>query len=505
MKKLMVLSLMMVLLLIASYGDAADSSRPTKDTVVFAQTADITSLDPHVGRQLSACVVHIQMFDTLVKFSPTRELVPSIAASWKFLSDTELELQIRKGMKFHNGDDLTAEDVAFSITRAVNSPHTGHLFPFIKAAEVTDDYTVVISTKEPYAAFLFALTSPTASIVPKKVVEADEKAFALHPIGSGPYKFVEWKPGESVTLEAFEGYYLGTPPTKTLVMRVIPENAQQAIMLETGEIDIAYAVLANDVSKIESNPDLKTIHELATKSVGLVFNNRSAGPVSNKLVRRAIEYAINKDLIVEKVLYGNGQPGSTIVPPGVVGYDDTLPANRYDVQKAKALLVEAGYPDGFEMRLWVQNDQVYQEVCQVLQSQLQEVGIDVKIEVLEYGTMLSMVYGGSDFDAVLKFFNIDSGDGAHGVYTYSSTNSANTTRYDSPEATALIAENRITLDQEKRKELFGKIYAILEEDKPEISVFYEQIVLAMSKNVEGLEVHKEGYHKYRNVVVYADQ
>jgi peptide/nickel transport system substrate-binding protein len=497
----------MVLFLMACCGQstAADSSRLTKDTLIWAQTADIYSLDPQIGRQLVAVNVTGQIFDTLVKFSPTREIIPSVAESWKFLSDTELEMQIRKDIKFHNGDDLTAEDVVFTINRALNSPIVAYFIDFIDTVKTTGDYTVLITSKEPYCAFLNALTTPPTGIVPRRIAgSTKEPGFARHPIGSGPYKFVEWKPGESATLEAFEGHYLGTPPTKKLIMKVIPENAQQAIMLETGEIDVAYGIHINDVRKIEDHPDLKTIRELSPRSVDFVFNNKSTGPVSNKLVRQAIEYAIDKKIIVDRVLNGIGLAGNQFLAPGVFGHDATLPPSEFNVQKAKDLLAQAGYPNGFDMRLWVQNDQVYHEVCQVIQSQLHEVGINVKIEVLEYTTLLSMLYGGDDFDAILKFLMPVEGDGNVIAYSYYSTNPNNQTRFSSPETDDLIDRIRSTLDPDKRMELYRQFNAILRDEVPQFSVFYEEMVIAMSKNVERLEVQKEGYHKYRNVVVYAD-
>ena len=160
-------------------------------------------------------------------------------------------------MKFHDGSEVKAEDVKFSLDRAINSAAVSYIVDFIDKVDVVDDYTVNVELKAPYAPALRNLSVPFAAIVPKAVVEADEEAFKLHPIGTGPYKFVEWKQGDSVTLERFDDYYAGAAETQKLVMKVIPEASQRTIALETGEVDLAYDLLPNDLEKVRSNSDLQ--------------------------------------------------------------------------------------------------------------------------------------------------------------------------------------------------------------------------------------------------------
>jgi len=518
MKKLVtaVLILVMVLSVLTGCGNsntasqtgtpaASEKPKETKDTIVFAQGADITSLDPQIGKQLRACYVTTQIFDTLVKFDENMQLVPSIAKSWEVLSDTSYKFNLRDDVKFHNGDLLTAEDVKYSIERAMKSTYVANYVDFISSVEISDKNTVIVNTKEPYAATLTTFTTPPTAIIPKKVAEADEKGFALNPIGSGPYKFVEWKQGEYCKLEAFDDYFLGKPETKYVIMKVIPENAQRTILLETGEIDVAYEVLPNDLAKIQDNKDLTALKELSFKTISMDFNNTSKKPVSNKLVRKAIEYAIDKQLIVDKVLSGVGAPASTPVAPKLFGYNDKLATNKFDLEKAKALLKEAGYPNGFEMNLWTDDSQTNVEICQVIQSELSELGIKVNIEIMEYGTLLSKVKNVNDekYDAVVKFFNTVTGDGGFSLYnSFYSTSASNDIGYNNPEVDKLLMAGRTTLDSNKRIEAYNKVYEILQEDVPSVSIYYEEMIVGINKNVEGFVLNKAGYHKYKDVKVY---
>lgn len=223
----------------------------------LAQGADITSLDPHQGKETTAVQVTKHIFDTLTVVNPeTGVLEPSLAESWEQTSDTSYRFKLRQDVKFHDGSQMTAEDVKFSLDRAIKSAAVSYIVDFIDTVNAVDEYTVDITLDAPYAPALRNLSVPFAAIVPKKAVEQDEEGFKLHPIGSGPYKFVDWKQGDSARLEAFDEYW-GTPAvTRNLVMRVIPEASQRTIALETGEVDLAYDILPNDIAKINDNPKL---------------------------------------------------------------------------------------------------------------------------------------------------------------------------------------------------------------------------------------------------------
>ena len=195
-----------------------------KDTLIWGQGADVTSMDPHQGKETPAVEVTDQIFDTLtVVDAATGELQPLIAESWEQTSDTCYRFKIRQGIKFHDGSELTAADVKFSLERAMNSAAVSYVADFIDTVDIVDDYTVDVNLDTPYAPALRNLSVPFTAIVPKALVEADEEAFKLNPVGCGPYKFVEWKQGDSVKLEAFDDYFGGTPAIKNLVVKVVPD------------------------------------------------------------------------------------------------------------------------------------------------------------------------------------------------------------------------------------------------------------------------------------------
>jgi len=473
-----------------------------KDTVIFAQGSDLTSLDPHIGKQLRAFAVTCNMFEQIVKFDDKGSVVPSLAASWERLSPIQIKFKLRKDVKWHNGDAFTAADVKFSYDRMMNTPNVANNIAFLKSATVVDDYTVVLETKYPYAPVLAALTTPPCSIVPKKVVEADAKAFALNPVGTGPYKFVEWKPDEYCKLEAFPGYYGEKAKTKYLVMKVVPESTQRSIMLETGEIDVAYDIPPNDVSRIEKSKKLTLLRGESMKTTDLNINTRSKGPLGNKLVRQAIAHAIDKKGIVEGVLSNIGRPGVLPVPPAAFGYNDKIQGRGYDVAKAKALMKQAGYEKGFDCSVWVDDDQIYTEVCTVIQNQLLDIGINLKIEVMKQATKQNRLYEKQDFDMNVSYFNNLVGDADYNLYSnYHPDSASNHSYFNNPEVTSLIIKSREQFDNNARKAIYDKIYGIIIEETPSITLYYDQMCVGVSKKVQGFSLSKIGAHKYWNVVV----
>ena len=311
----------LVVLMLALISTAAGAQY--KDTLTWAQGSDVTSLDPHQGKETPAVQVTSQIFDTLVAVDPaTNELFPQIAESWDIVDDLTYVFHIRQGIKFHDGTELTAEDVKFSLDRAIASSAVSYIVDFIDTVTVNDDYTVTIVTDAPYGPTLRNLAIPFAAIVPKHVVEADEQNFILNPVGSGPYTFVEWKQGDHVTLKAFDDYYAGKALTENLIMKVVPETSQRSIALETGEIDLAYDLAVNDLPKVRDNAAL-TAYEIPSLSCWYISMNMNKAPFDNALVREALSYAIDRQLLVDALNMGSGQPADAIIAPGVFGYYST--------------------------------------------------------------------------------------------------------------------------------------------------------------------------------------
>ncbi|MGE4583641.1 MAG: ABC transporter substrate-binding protein [Sphaerochaeta sp.] len=474
-----------------------------KDTITVGQGADVTSFDPHIGKETPAVAVTNHIFDTLVDTDPvTGEVVPQIAEKWEVLSPVSYRFHIRKGLKFHNGEDLTADDVKFSLDRAIASASVSYIVDFIKEVKIEDDYTVLVTTKAPYGPTLRNLAVPFAAIVPKDYVTANPDALKTKPVGSGPYKFVSWAQNDSVQLEAYDDYYAGAPETKKLVFKVIPEASQRTIALETGELDIAYDILVSDLKRVKENKNLSLFEAPSLTCFYISFNMRKA-PFDNQKVRQAINMAIDRQLLVDTVNSGTGAPADEIIAPAVFGYYSTG-VWEYNPQKAKALLAEAGYPNGFECSLWVNNNQSRVEMCQAIQEMLREIGIKVKVEVMEFGTFISrstagehdMGYFGwvtSTKDADYTYYSLEhsSQQGAPGNRSFIAD----------AEVDRLVELGRTSADTAVRLDAYKNLALRLKELANNAPIIYTAITAGANKKVEGFVLDPIGYHRLETVKV----
>lgn len=486
-------------------GDSGsgDGSTGYKDTLTWAQGADVTSLDPHQGKETPAVDVTCQIFDTLVAVNPeTNEIEPQIAESWEQVDELTYTFKIRQGIKFHDGSDLTAEDVKFSLDRAINTAAVSYIVDFIDTVTVDDEYTVTVKTKAPYAPALRNLAIPFAAIVPKAVVEADEDAFILNPVGSGPYQFVEWKQGDHVTLKAFDDYYAGKPATENLIMRVIPETSQRSIALETGEIDLAYDLAVNDLNKVRENPDL-TVYENPSLTCGYISMNMNKAPFDNPLVREALSCAIDRQTIIDTINAGSGQPADAIIAPSVFGYYSTG-VREYDPERAKELLAEAGYPDGFKTSLWVNDNQSRIEMCQAIQNMFQQIGVDCAVEVIEFGSFITRTSAG-EHDMAYFSWTTSSADADYTYYSLEHSTqqgqAGNRSFIADPEVDALIEEARTNTDEAARKEIYKELAIKLDEINNNMPIFYNTTNVGASQKVEGFVMDANGYHNLDTVKV----
>lgn len=503
MKNAVVKSLAMAMAAGMIFSTAACAEDGYKDTLIWAQGADVTSMDPHQGKETPAVEVTQQIFDTLfVVNQETNEVEGQICESWEQTSDTSYTFKIREGIKFHDGEELTAEDVKFSLDRAANSSSVSYVADFMDVVTVVDDYTVEVTLDAPYAPALRNLSVPFTAIVPKHIVETDEENWLLNPVGSGPYKFVEWKQGDSVKLEAFEDYYAGAPATKNLVMKVIPEAAQRTIALETGEIDIAYDILVNDIEKVAENEDL-TLFDAPSLTCYYISMNMNAAPFDNKLVRQAINYAIDRELLVETIACGSGQAADAIVAPAVFGYAD--PGDyEYNPEKARELLAEAGYADGFDTTLWVNDNQTRVEACQAIQFMLMDVGINCEIEIMEFGTFIEQTSAG-EHDMAYFGWVTSTKDADYTYYSleHSSQQGApgNRTFVNDETVDALVEKGRTTTDEEERLAAYTELTEYLFDLANNAPVYYSNITAATNAKVEGFVMDPVGYHDLYSVKI----
>jgi peptide/nickel transport system substrate-binding protein len=343
--------------LLLSPGTAAHAA---KDRVVVAFGSNIPTLDPHMHSSRLAHIADYHLYDTLLYRSPKENYKPSagLATAWKALNPTTWELKLRQGVKFHNGEPFNAEAVKFTIDRvldpATKSVTRGN-FTWIKEVKIVDEFTVQVLTHKPFPAAPEFLT--LAYIIPPKYVKSvGDDEFSKKPVGTGPYKYVEWKKAEHLIVEANPGYWKdspkGMPKIKTIVFRTIPETTTQIAELLSGGVDIIRNVPPDQIAVVKDSANARISATKILRVNSLMMDNSGrAGnsPLTNPKVREAIAYAINVDEMLKTILGGYAERTATGVNPLHFGFDPSVKPYPFDPERAKKLLAEAGYPNGFEI------------------------------------------------------------------------------------------------------------------------------------------------------------
>lgn len=506
MKKLiaMILTCAMVATLLAGCGGKKGSG--DGKTVTVANDADAISLDPMGSNDNASSKINLQIYEGLFDISGKGEVIPLLCESYDVESDTKYVFHLKKGVKFHNGDEMKASDVVFSLKRACTSPNVLHLFNTIDPEKITavDDYTVSIELLQPFAGILNAFMHPGGSILCERAVkEAEAKGgYGQEPIGTGPFKLDKWEKANSIELSAFKDYHGDKPSFDKLVFKIIPEPTNRVIELESGGADVALEIQPIDIKKIEENADLQLLTSLDFGTTYLGFNTQKA-PFDNPKVREAISYAIDMKGIVEKVWLGVGSVATNSLPP-TMAYSiasEYQPRER-DVEKAKALLAEAGYPDGFSCEIATNERKQRVDMATIIKEQLAEVGINVTVQVMEWSAYNDHLKNGRqdmfeiawiadtpDPDTFLFPCFHSSAKGEGGNYIF----------LDDPKLDKLLEDGRKELDSKKRAEIYRQAQEYIHDINAWVPQYYQQITVGAKKNVQGLELNPFGYFKFNKV------
>ena len=480
--------------------EGASGANTGKDTLVIGQGADAKSLDPHASNDNPSSNIRVQIYDRLMDLDENGVPQPMLAESWERPDDKTIIFHLRKGVKFHNGDEMKASDVKFSLERALASPEVSHILAGINGVEVIDDYTVKVTTEKPMAAILNNLSHITIAILSERATKEAGDKFGQNPVGSGPYKFVSWQSGDRVTLEAFPEYWQGEAPVKNVVYRNIVEETNRTIGLETGELDIIYDIQGLDKNKLRDDERFVLIEGPQVSMTYLGFNMKKA-PYDNPKVREAISYAIDQKPIIDTVFLGAGEAGNSIIGPNVWGYYDVEKYTQ-DIEKAKALLAEAGFPDGFKAKIWVNDNPVRRDTAVILQDQLKQIGIDLTIETVEWGAFLDGTARG-DHEMFLLGWGTVTRDPDYGIYELVSTttmgSAGNRSFYSNPTVDKLLEEGRTELDPEKRKAIYKEIQEIIRKDIPMYMIIYPLQNVVTQKNIKNFKLDPANAHRIYGV------
>lgn len=470
-------------------GTAAETTG--RDSLVFGITAEPSTLDPSQSPDFMTHMMQFQLADCLFYENADGELVPGLAESYEISDDgMEYTFTLRQGVKFHNGDEMTAEDVAFTFNNVVQSAYATRMTGHIEKCEVIDDYTVKMTLKYPFPNNIFTLSSAQTSIVNKEVYEADPEGYSRNPVGTGPFRLVEWSPGEKIEMEAFEDYYRGASPIKHLTFRIYTDGTTGALALENGEIDILNVPPVSAKQAILDAGNLAWYAAPSTSEFALWMNYRQ-GAFSNQKLREAVAAAINRDEIVIGALEGEAEAEYSIAPSTVFGWVDFSGENVQDVEKAKALVAEAGYPDGIDVTLKISDSVTHKATAEIIQAQLAQAGIRVNIETLERASFLDEVDNGQ-FEMAIQSYSYTIPDADFQLYpNFLSDNigkiMGNVIGYQNDRVDELLVAGRNSTDQEERAKIYEEVLTILHDDVAAVPLYNSLTNVAANGALKGVQ------------------
>jgi len=392
-KKFLWLLLLPSLLML--FVNAGSKEEAKKEKVLrVALTANPNSIETATGDERNATNVGSQIFDSLVWIDDEGKFTPMLAESWEIKNNaTEFIFHLRKGVKFHNGNPFNADDVIFTWKRGTGENIKWRdAFTGIKSAAKIDDYTVRFTTEKPNAILLGRIADVWA-ILDKEYYEevGGEDGYLAKPIGTGPFMLKEWVKGDRIVLVKNPNYWWkGYPKVDKIIFRPIPELSTRVAAIQSGDIDIAIRLTSENAEQLKGNPKIKVISYAKDRVYYIAFNNLTTGkgtPIENKLVRQAMNWAVDVDSIIKSLFNGYANPITGFIVKGNLGYDPSIKPYGYDPEKAKKLLAEAGYPNGFKIKMAAPTGAYmhFEQVCQAIANYLKDVGIDVDLQFMDSG------------------------------------------------------------------------------------------------------------------------
>ncbi len=479
-------------LLIATLLLIGCGGKQQEAVLVVAQGVDATMLDPGMHSETTTANVERQIFDPLLEMGANQEYEPALATSWEAVTPTTWEIRLRQGVRFHDGEELTAEDVQYTIERILdpskNSPQASN-YSAIASVEVVDDYTLRIHTKQPYPVLPARLAN--LRIVPKHYVEeiGDER-FKREPVGTGPYKLVRWDKDEQIVLEANPDYWRGEPEIKRVVFKVIPEDASRVMALQAGQVDIAVNIPPHQVAAVNNSGKAQVLEVPSSRFLLIQFMMDNPGPLADRRVRLALNLAVDVDSIVENLLGGNATPMTQTLANLDFGYNPQLKPYGYDLERAKALLKEAGYADGFKLTFAAPTGRYMmdKEVGEAIKNQLEALGLQVELKLPEWGVYAEQIMSRKvDADLWLIGWGNSLFDAEGTLYTWFHTGQRFCYYHVDAERQRVVDElldkARTNMDPQEREQQYQQALALIHEDIPWLLLHQQKDLYGVSKRV----------------------
>ncbi len=492
--------------------EPASTANPDAQIVVDL-VAEPVSTDPTHVTDINSMRILYLMYDRLVDWDTDGfNMIPSLAESWEMSDDAlSYTFHLRKDAKFHDGSAVNAEAVVFSFERQLDEnhefagtgpfPNAATYFANVTSVEALDDYTVKFTLDSPKSAFLAYLTTLTASIVSPDTIAANASDTSMCDAGSGVYSLDHWTKGVELALVRNDNYWGEKAKNGSVVFVPVTEGLVRATNLQTGQADIVADVDPDSIAAVEASG--AKVEQQSTQHLWYVGLNCQKAPFDNELVRQAVNYAIDKEAIVNDILKGTGVVATQPLAPVTMGYDETIKGYDYDPEKAKELLAEAGYPDGFTVTYYVPESgsgmQSPVAMSTAIQGYLSDVGITCNMVKLEWGTFLNQIsadsldgIGKMDWDMFSNSLMNTSGDTDVYLPRFMSIDGIpkpNRMGYINEEATDLMREAAVETDSSKREELYKEANRLCVENPPVIYVDWGNQIAGVASGIGGFQLH----------------
>lgn len=497
----------------ALLGAGAALAAPRGETLRVGVAIDAKNFDPQNSVDTYSFSMQKQIYEPLYTVDgKTRQLTPVLAESYEQKDDHTYIFHLRKGVKFHNGEELTSDDVIYSLTRVATPgksvfAKSKGVWLDPKGFKAIDRYTVQITTNGPVGGWLGSMKHPYAMILNKKAVEEAGADYFRRPVGTGPYKFVSWTKGERVELEAFGDYWGNKPYAKKLTFVVLPDDSTRVIALETGKVDMIYSVPASDFERLQSHKKVK-----AVKAPGLVLLHIDMNMDSPKLkdvrVRQAIDYAIDKQAYIDVVYEGNAVQARGPLPSASSFFPKDAEPVPFDPEKAKALLKAAGVKD-LTLELWVKNASDTRNGAEFLQNMLAQVGIKVNVTVFENAVINDKIRKEHGHDLYLSTWgmqtNRDAGVYWQSVVTTTSIASTNSSRVSDAEIDRLMDESNKCINEDERNVYLKKLWDRINEVHPWVYLCMADELNGAQKDLIGVDELYDGKINLLTHIHYPEQ
>lgn len=507
---LVVSSLALAALGAACSGTGGQSAQAEK-VVTIAQYADAVSLDPQDTNDNASYGPEKVMLEGLVGFNAKMEQIPELAEKWDASPDaTVYTFHLRQGVKFQDGTPFNAEAVKFNFDRIRNPDNKlkrYSLFKVISKVDVIDDYTVRFTLSEPFGAMIATFAHPAGAISSPTAIQKYGADYGKHPVGTGPYQFSDWVPADHLTMVKNPDYWdqNNGPKVDKIIVKPVPEDGTRVAMLQKGDAQFINNVPFAQAATVKGDKNLSLVETPSIYTYWVAMNTQKK-PFDNLKVRQALNYAIDKEAIIKSVLSSYAQPCDSPLAPGVWGYNKTM-TYPYDPAKAKSLLAEAGYPNGFQATLRGASDTTAKQVMEALQAQFAKVGIQVQVQSLDSATLTAERFKPLDQNkGELDYagWSPSTGDADWGIRPLLTKDNwppsnFNLAFYTNPKVEADVKAALQTSDPEKRKAAYADAQKVIMEDCPWGFLWSTTLLGGSRTNVGGISIQPDGIGYYRSV------